>query len=303
MPQEQHQGASTPELETVSFSDFEAWRQTPATDQAATEEEAPAAATARTAPDSGTDDGQEEEEEPQQPEKGGKGVQKRIDELTKARRAEERKNAELTARLEALERGSRPATKDSANQDPQQQQQTAADGAPKLENFDSYQEYYRALVNYELDQREAAKTAGEAQKSALDSWNAKQEKARGTHTDYDEVLEGAEIPNTPALPAVRQFLSESDLGAELLYTLAKTPAEVARIMALSPARALAELGKLEAKLTPAATPDKPQPRKETATPAPPRRIDGRFSSTKSVDDPDLEFEEFERRRNAQLTRR
>jgi hypothetical protein len=240
---------------------------------------------------------QEETDETQQPDKGGKGVQKRFDELTKARRNAERENAELKQRLEALERGSRPAN-DSANQAQQQRQtQQAPAGEPKIEDFDSYAEYYKALVKHELDQRETVRSAQTAQQTAIAAWDTKQEAARKEHADYDAVLENAQIPNTPALPAVRQFLSDEALGAKILYTLAKDPAETQRIMALSPIMAVAELGALKAKLATAAPPANARPpRKETAAPAPPRRVDGRFASAQAVDDPDIPFDEFDRRR-------
>src|SRR5262249_43362431 len=148
-----------------------------------------------------------------------KGIQKRIDKLTKKTGDLERENADLRRRLEERPQESRPAQ----NNDAPPQQRAAGVGEPQLADFDSYQDYYSALVDFRLDQRERTKAAEAAKKSAVDSWEAKQVAAREKHADYDEVLEAAEMPNTPAVPAIREALGDSEFGAELLYHLASHP--------------------------------------------------------------------------------
>jgi hypothetical protein len=295
MPNENAQGAPMPE--DGDFATFEAWR-TAEPKPDSEEVTAPPAATpkeAKTAPDSGTEEEQDSEETPAN-KKGGKGIQKRIDELTLARGIAERENAALKTRLEELERGSRPAKEEAQPATPAERP-----GEPKLDQFDTYEEYYRALVSFELDTREKTRAQNAATEKAVNSWKEREEASRQKHADYDEVLEAIEVPDTPALPALREALAESDLGSELLYHLAKNPDEAKRLAGLSPRSAVYELGKLEAKLSAAATPA-PPPRKETAAPAPPRKVDGKFAPTKPVDDPELPYAEFERRREAQLRR-
>lgn len=294
MPEGQ-QGGSVPEMPLDDYAAFEAHMQPGRQQEPAAEEEIPAAAEqepqAETEPESEPEEGQEE------PGQKGKGVQKRIDKLTRKVGDVERENAELKRRLEERPQESRPAQNNAPPQ-----KQAAGEGEPQLENFDSYQEYYKALVDHRLDQREKTKAAATEQQTALEAWETKQKSARERHADYDEALESVEIPNTPALPAIREALSDSEHGAELLYHLAKHPLEAKRIAALSPIAAVRELGKLEVQISAAAAPDKPQPRKETNAPPPPRRVDGRFASTKALDDPELPYEEFEKRMNAKQRR-
>lgn len=73
---------------------------------------------------------------------------------------------------------------------------------------------------------------------------------RKAHPDFDELVEkikGTEADNVPQ--HVLNYLFESEKGGELHYYLLKNPVESVRISKLKPILALAELGKLEAKLT------------------------------------------------------
>ena len=78
----------------------------------------------------------------------------------------------------------------------------------------------------------------------------------------------------------RLAMLESESGAEILYHLAKQPAELKRIAALSPVSAVREIGKLEAALTKSSSaPENGTPR-ITGAPKPPPPT-GRPSKTSS----------------------
>jgi hypothetical protein len=65
------------------------------------------------------------------------------------------------------------------------------------------------------------------------------------HPDFEEVTQSID---TELPPYITQHILESDVGPLLGYMLAKDSKELDRILKLSPIRAIAELGKLEAKL-------------------------------------------------------
>ncbi len=147
------------------------------------------------------------------------------------------------------------------------------------------------------------------------AFDARQSLARQAHPDYDAAIKaGADLP---AKPHVREHLRESEVGAELLYFLATHPAEADRIDRLTPRKAVAELGKLEARheagtLFEAATDDEP-PAEETPSvkparvpvskaPAPMARVTG--GTTAGVKNPDnMTQAEYNAWRDSTATRR
>jgi hypothetical protein len=83
--------------------------------------------------------------------------------------------------------------------------------------------------------------------------------------------------------------------------LAENEDEAERINGLSPARQLAEIGKIEAKLTSKATGNKtPEKKTISRAPTPIKPVQGgQVVSTKSLDDPNLSPAEWIKMRNKQ----
>lgn len=162
-----------------------------------------------------------------------------------------------------------------------------AEGKPKLEDFQTLEEYQEALTDWKLDQREKAKAEAEAKRAhdtaereAFETWAKREKAAKKAHEDYEDTLETVTIPDGPGVPAARQAMLESELGAEILYHLAKQPNELKRIAALSPVSAVREIGKLEAALQKSSSaPENGTPR-ITGAPKPPPPT-GRPSKTSS----------------------
>lgn len=212
----------------------------------------------KTAPESEPDDSQEtDESQPSRP----SSRQRRIDKLT-------RENAELQRRLEAL-------TPQAAPPPAAPVETPAAAGRPVLKDFQTLEEYTEALTEWKINQREAAqqaeheKRAAQAAAKALqDSWSAKDAAAAKAHPDYRELMDATEIPEGPGVLAARQALLEEDNGAEILYWLASRPAELKRIAALPPTKAVLEIGKLAVALTSPSSPENHKP-KVTSAPRPP----------------------------------
>ncbi len=109
-----------------------------------------------------------------------------------------------------------------------------------------------AVIEYRLDKREreraekAAKSSAQSEQERLQAAFRKQEtEVIAAHPDYRKVVTDFDPTGIP--PHMAQYLMES--GPLLTYHVAKLSlAERDRIAQLSPIRAIAELGKLEAKL-------------------------------------------------------
>jgi hypothetical protein len=131
------------EVPPTDFREYERWRRTGELPEQ--EEVKPAAAEtpAKTAPDSEPDDKQETGEEEHDEAATGRGSsrQRKIDRLVK-------ENTELQQRVLALEQ------KPLAAEEPGQKPKAPADGKPKLEDYQTLEDYQEALTDWKLDDRE-----------------------------------------------------------------------------------------------------------------------------------------------------
>jgi hypothetical protein len=205
---------------------------------------------------------------PQEPKKKrDHSAEGRISDLTARAKAAEVERDDYRTKWEASQ-APKPAAIEAPKpaaaipDDPEPKQ---SDEAYQAEN--GYEKFLRAASRWDLRQ-EQRQTEQQRQKQAEHQNIAgKITAARAKFADFDSVL--TLVPTAPML----EFLKEFDSGADVMYYLGKNPAEYNRIAALSNARQLAELGKLEDKLsTPAPEQPKPQPVSRAA--APPRTIGG-----------------------------
>ena len=296
------QGTEAPTSEApTDFREYAAWRATgelpqkeepPATPAAA---EATEPAPATTAPDSEPDEDQEQDTQ--------------ADAKPGSRRS--RKIERLTREVEELKRALSGHAPD-ANAAPKPSEPAKAEGKPKLEDFQTLEEFQEALTVWIYDAREKAKAEADAKRTretaerdAFDAWAKREKAAKKAHDDYEDVLDTVAIPDGPGVQAARQAMLESEHGAEILYHLAKHPAELKRIAALSPVSAVREVGKLEAALAKPSAPENGTP-KITGAPKPPPPT-GRPSKTSTDDltDPEVirDYPKWEKLREAQLQRR
>jgi hypothetical protein len=153
MPNEQTVTTDPPE----DFAAFEAWREN--------REETPAAGDepAQPAPASEPVVNQEEDK--------GKGVQKRIDALTREKHDALRRADEAERKL-AESQGSRPATENAQTAKP------ADEGKPKLEDCETIEEFQEKLTDWKLDQRDKARAA-ETQKQQAQQGSGLASQGRG----------------------------------------------------------------------------------------------------------------------------
>jgi hypothetical protein len=164
---------------------------------------------------------------------------------------------------------------------------------PKEADFDDYLAYQEAktayktaemLVSRELRKNaEAAQQAHQAQSNEIvAAFRERADDLRKLVKDFDEALAAA--PAAPTHQDVAMAILESEKGPHIAYYLSKHPEKVNEINGMPLRRALAEIGKLEARLT-------PTPRKETKAPAPVAPVKG-GGKTEQTDPEKLSMNDF-----------
>ena len=243
-----------------------------------------------TAPENQTDvdttaQAKEDEDEHRVP----KGVQKRIDRLTQEK-------YRLRAELDFL-RSQQPQQAQPAQQAQQPSQ------APKLEQYNSIEEYLDALADHKASQkfdhlakeREAKESQTRQQQEVAklhESYTKQTEQARQAYGDFDDVVQD---PDLPISQAMAESIMRSTNGADVAYYLGKNPDQAARIASLDPFSAAVEIGRI------AATVVRPQPRKTSNAPPPIQPVGARATP---VTDPDkMSADEWIKWRNGQLKKR
>jgi hypothetical protein len=182
-------------------------------------------------------------------------VQSRIDELTRLRKeAEEFAEDEYVQRLRAESRIAELETQ-IKNLAPKPEAPKPVElKRPSPKDFTDQDAYDQAMEAYDVERdkrtREAAIAEGrqQAQQQAQNAVMAQRvEAAKKDIPDFVEVIEAAGKRTTVVPEHIKTAFFELDYGPQVAYELAKDPALEKRIFALSPAKALSELGKLELK--------------------------------------------------------
>ena len=200
------------------------------------------------------DEQSEQESEPEgkatEERKQNPKLEKRFSELTKARKQAEENAAKAQAEKEALEARLREY---EGRQTPQPQVDESPIGRePRADQFDDAFEYAKALAEwsaekalYDRDQQDLNRKAEEERQKVLKTWSEKLQKAKPNLADFDEIVNSTQVVVSNE---VRDAIIESDVGPEILYHLASLDGEEAeRFQALPMAKALREIGKLEAR--------------------------------------------------------
>lgn len=147
--------------------------------------------------------------------------------------------------------------------------------------------YLEALTDYKIAKRDEDRAAADAKAARdsrisaeaariRDSWKSRVEKAKGTYADFEAVAfsEHSPIPQGSLLDS---WILESEHGADVLYALHKTPAEIDRLLKLSPLAQTRELVKLEDQLLAS------RPRLMTTAPEPGPTLSARAGDPASGD--------------------
>lgn len=223
-----------------------------------------------------------------------KGVQSRIDELTRQARQAERDAAYWRTLAE------RQATPQQAQPEP---------AKPTPEKFGDYAEYVEALTEWKAEQKirqtlgardaEMAERAAQQAKAArAQTFEQRAIEARTAMPDFDSVVGSA---TTPVAPHVMEAILDSDVGPQIAYHLAKNPADAERLSAMPERAALREIGRIEASLARPAAPA-PAPAAPKVTNAPPPTRPASSGSARVPDLSKASMDEYVAARKAQGAR-
>lgn len=134
---------------------------------------------------------------------------------------------------------------------------------PRRDEFRNDEAYVQAQIEHLAEKKAAEKLTQREQASEAnrrnESFIEKAEKASERYTDFQTVVGN---PSLRINDEMAEFISESDLGADVAYFLGKNPSKAAEIAQLSPIKAARELTRIESELAarPKATPSKaPEP--------------------------------------------
>jgi hypothetical protein len=205
------------------------------------------------------------DESPEPETKKSRGVQVRIDELTRNWREAERREAALLAMLERQQSPAKP--------DPVVEEKPKP--TPKLEDF-NYDEaaYQAALFQHVKDEAARVARAELQQERAREQEAAKRQTFKQRESDFAKANpDYFTLTRDPSLPFTRnlvELVAESEKGPELFLHLAKNRDLIERISGLPPVAAAREIGRLEAKLDVPPPAPAPKPAISKAPPPPPK---------------------------------
>ena len=192
-------------------------------------------------------------------------LDRRIGELTYKNKQQERENAELRQRLEAVEKRTAPQTAPK----------------PKADDYATNDDYVEALADWKVEQKleERLKKQDEGRgkenqerqiQATRESWEAKESAFLDKTPDYDDVIQDFDIPKDATGAAVSNAILKHEKGPELVYHLARNPDLQDELFGLVPDRAVIRLKRIAAELG-----SKPQSQKPASNlPNPPSSVKG-----------------------------
>ncbi|CAB5212721.1 hypothetical protein UFOVP192_48 [uncultured Caudovirales phage] len=201
-----------------------------------------------------------EDAKKQEPEKAKEKLNKRFDKVSKRAQEAEAKAAELERQLQELKAGN------VQQQEPEKAQVT---DKPQAHQFNDAFEYAEALAEWsaenalkQRDEQEAQRKAQEAQERLTKAWAERIEKAKADLPDFDRWVQSS---NIVVSNEIRDAILESDVGPQILYHLATNEDEASALTDMPTAKALRQLGKLEARLEVKVETPKAEKKKESVS--------------------------------------
>jgi hypothetical protein len=238
---------------------------------------------------------QESDEDIAAKEKNRKGFQERqrrkLDLYEARQKAEDaqRETQELRKRLDALERGEKPAqrTESQESELPEHLQKE-----PDPDDFDTHAAYTRAvarhehaIIKWEDEQATVKSRVSERQTTVKTKLSNAVQDALGKYDDFEDLTDGQPQRATPAVIEFIETMDDALIG-ELLYYFGQNPDEYDKIVKSGPIAAAKALTKIEGKLE-ALTPPAKKASKTNGNPPPPLKALGGTSGrkTSAIDDP------------------
>lgn len=220
-----------------------------------------------------------EEEQQPEPEKVPKGVQKRIDEITREKYEERRERQRAQERADRLE-AELAAIRNGAQQ---QQARQLPNGAPDPDQYPAGRydpDYLEALTDYKVQARFEAQREQATLRQRKAAIQEAEAKAREQYPDYNEASEEFLTHPLARVPAFTQLVMEAENPTEIAYYLGKNPVELDKISEMTPSQAARYIGRIEASLA-----EKPseQPKKASSAPKPISALSGAKNSSVITD--------------------
>lgn len=258
-----------------------------------------------------------EEEAPEVPAKKkrrrrGRSYKDRASQLAREKAAEAARANALAHELDALKRGA------TQPQPPQRPDFTAPTPAgepqeakrPEQGNFENYEEYQEALVDWKVSQRldthekERAERVEQqrqtdSQRQVVAAHEARIDAFRTENPDFDATVVEAN-GNLPITQPMVDTIYNSEHGPALMYHLCQNPEECDRIAQMHPLAAIKEMGRLEMQLEVATHPG-PTHVAEPVTKAPrPIKPVGGGATASTVPLDQMSYQDFKRAREKHL---
>lgn len=180
--------------------------------------------------------------------------------------------------------------------------------APKVEDFEDYNEYVDALTDYKtevkLAQWQQQQEQRERQRTQQERMQGLQTKLREGFEKYDDFEAVALDPTaTHITPMVADILADCDHPADVAYYLAKNRVEGVAISRMSPIRAAREIAKIEYQLNSQQPAGAKPPGKKISKAPPPIKPVGSGPSAPEKDPEKMTLKEFAEWRESQGAKR
>jgi len=216
-------------------------------------------------------------------------IEKRFSELTKQRElakqeaAKEREAREaLEARLREIEQKVNPQPVD----DPVGQKPQPSQFQDAFEYAEALAEWTAEKVIAEREKAEAERRANEERNKVIQSWAQKVEAAKAKLPDFEEMVASADVAVSDQ---IRDAIIESDVGPQVLYHLAENTDYARKLAEMPVAKALKELGKLEARFEVKDEPEAKPVARQSKAPSPIRPLKASSSAADVPINADGEF--------------
>lgn len=221
-------------------------------------------------PDAEPKDTPQDGEEPRKP-NGNERMRIKLERERIAREAAERELNELRAKVNP--------------------QPAPGNEAPKLENFETWDEYIAARAKHEAQQLLKERDAQDRESKLRDEQKARQQDHDRRTREFAKVtpdfVDTIEDYDGPLTQTMEQAIVESDFGPQIAYYLAKNPAEAEKVSKMSYGEVNRYFGKLETKFE-----AKPQAVKTTNAPPPIAPARGSVAATLNPYTQDLTPEQY-----------
>lgn len=172
---------------------------------------------------------------------------------------------------------------------------------PRIEDFETMDDYIEAQFEYRDSQKGSKETKATTEIPAIDDFSVSRDElsANGVekYEDFEDVVFDESVRITSEMADAIFDIEDGELQVDVAYFLGNNPKEAARIARLSERRQIAEITKLEMKISSKSS-AKAKPSK---APAPIKPVGGSKTSSSEIQ-PTEDYESFLKKRYKQLGR-